>query len=297
MKNLWLLLVLFLTSCVKETFVPLTEGPAICDFGPLSKTLLTREEFDLARTGSQPRIKDSDRDGILDNVDNCPKKANPDQKDSDGDGIGDVCDNSPFSVPVTTQGVILLDFDGYLLSANDVWNKTGAPFQVQPSGLYPVEIQQVLDLVAADYNQFNLIVTTDQNIYNAANQYKRMRIIITTSSEIYPGVAGIAYVGSMFWGGDAVCFVFSDKVSYDPLRVRLATTHEGGHTIGLYHQALWDANCNLVYTYSPCISSEGPFMGSVGTTCIAKWWLGPTPTACTDIQDDVAIITKNIGLK
>jgi len=39
--------------------------------------------------------KDSDGDGVNNDLDNCPKVANPDQKDSDGDGIGDACDECP----------------------------------------------------------------------------------------------------------------------------------------------------------------------------------------------------------
>ncbi len=36
---------------------------------------------------------DADGDGVLDDVDNCPKVANKDQADSDKDSLGDVCDN------------------------------------------------------------------------------------------------------------------------------------------------------------------------------------------------------------
>ena len=36
---------------------------------------------------------DSDNDGILYDVDNCPNTANADQADFDNDGIGDVCDD------------------------------------------------------------------------------------------------------------------------------------------------------------------------------------------------------------
>ena len=35
---------------------------------------------------------DTDKDGIDNNVDNCPSVANPDQTDTDSDGIGDACD-------------------------------------------------------------------------------------------------------------------------------------------------------------------------------------------------------------
>ncbi|NQV91442.1 hypothetical protein HQ489_03120 [Candidatus Woesearchaeota archaeon] len=53
---------------------------------------------------------DSDKDGIPDDVDNCPFTFNPDQKDTDGDGKGDACDPvgpqgegiTIISVPVTT---------------------------------------------------------------------------------------------------------------------------------------------------------------------------------------------------
>jgi len=40
---------------------------------------------------------DSDRDGVGDTCDNCPRAANADQTDSDGDGIGDACPRERFA--------------------------------------------------------------------------------------------------------------------------------------------------------------------------------------------------------
>ncbi len=38
---------------------------------------------------------DSDGDGVLDDIDNCPAVSNPGQENSDHDGLGDACDNCP----------------------------------------------------------------------------------------------------------------------------------------------------------------------------------------------------------
>jgi cysteine-rich repeat protein len=39
-----------------------------------------------------PLLTDSDQDGVVDCIDNCRLKPNPDQSDDDGDGTGDACD-------------------------------------------------------------------------------------------------------------------------------------------------------------------------------------------------------------
>lgn len=293
-------LIILLVTCtkVKTNGVPDNTKVEVCDFGELNNNpLLSREEFEMARSGGTTRLKDSDRDGVPDIQDNCPKVKNADQKDSDDDGIGDVCDQYPYGNEPAVASVILLDFDGYYLN-DPMWN-SGVPVQCQPSGLYPSDIQTILDSMKKDFSRFNLIVTTDENVYFSSSIAKRMRVVVTTSSEVYPNVAGVAYVGSMFWGSETPCFVFSNLLYYNALRIRVAASHESGHTIGLYHQSQYDVNCNLMYTYKPCDYStlSGPIMGSVGANCVPLWWVGPTPNGCTFIQDDSLIIKSNVGVK
>jgi len=302
-KNILFLLAfitLLFTACTKENSSVkfINSKPEVCDFGPLNNNfLLTYDELEMARNGGPVRLFDKDKDGIADNSDNCPKVKNPDQKDSDKDGIGDACDPYPYGNESSVTSVILLDFDGYNLPAGSIWNG-GIAKECQPSSLYPEQIQTILSTVQSDFSKYNVTVTTDETIYLNANLYKRMRVVITTSSEVYPGVAGIAYVGSMFWGDNTPCFVFSNMLYYDNKRVRAATSHETGHTIGLYHQANWDANCNLISSYKGCdwTTNTAPIMGNA-VSCTPLWWVGPTPNGCKAIQDDDVIITSKIGLK
>jgi hypothetical protein len=50
---------------------------------------------------------DTDSDGVIDLLDNCPTNANPTQADSDSDGIGNACDNCP-----TISNADQADMDG-----------------------------------------------------------------------------------------------------------------------------------------------------------------------------------------
>jgi len=64
---------------------------------------------------------DSDTDGIVDALDNCPYSANPEQEDDDSDGIGNLCDNCP-DTPNPTQGDIDGDGIGDLCEVLRTWN-------------------------------------------------------------------------------------------------------------------------------------------------------------------------------
>jgi hypothetical protein len=56
-----------------------------------------------------PASADSDRDGVADVLDNCPRDENPDQADADGDGAGDDCDGAgcPGGVALTDGKIVV----------------------------------------------------------------------------------------------------------------------------------------------------------------------------------------------
>ena len=64
---------------------------------------------------SPVQIVDTDGDGILDNIDNCPTIANSNQLDTDGDGMGDACDTCTDA-----------DADGYGRSGFDISGCAGS---------------------------------------------------------------------------------------------------------------------------------------------------------------------------
>src|SRR6186997_1325752 len=148
----------------------------------------------------------------------------------------------------SASAVLFLDFDGHTVSGTS-WNFTG-PFICGSSGLTNTQITEAFNRIAEDYRPFNINVTTDSTKFLAAPMNKRMRVILTVTSDWYGNAGGVAFVNSFTWGDDNPCFVFTALLNYNTKNIAEAAAHEAGHTLGLYHQALYNASCALVSEYN-----------------------------------------------
>lgn len=192
------------------------------------------------------------------------------------------------------SAVIFLDFDGHTVDGTS-WNYNG-PIVCGASGLNNDQITEVFNRVAEDYRPFNINITTDSTKYLAAPANRRMRVIITVSSSWYGSAGGVAFVTSFRWGDDTPCFVFSALLNYNPKNIAESASHEAGHTLGLYHQSLYNASCVKMADYHPGEGSGeigwAPIMGVGYSKNFTLWNNGPNSFGCSNLQSDLDIITS-----
>jgi hypothetical protein len=201
------------------------------------------------------------------------------------------------SLPSATP-TIFLDFDGQNINA--VWNNY-VPFYAEPSGFTAAQITEVFNRVSEDFRPFNINVTTDSTKYWAAPVNNRTSIVITPTN-FFSGGGGTAYTGSFIWGDEIPGFVFPNRLGPTTptyiKKVAEAASHEAGHTLGLSHQAKYDNTCTRTEIYNSGYgvgqTSWAPVMGVSYNKNMSGWNEGPTPSSCTELQDNISIIlTRN----
>ena len=214
-----------------------------------------------------------------------------------GSGGGNGTTGGGGSTTPTLANVILLDFNGHYV-ANTMWNVNG-PYTCSPANLTAEEADPILQRVVTDFTPFNITVTTDEAVYNAANPSKRMRVVITESWEWYGQVGGVSYLNSFTWGSNTPCFVFSSLLGYSVKKIAEACSHEAGHTLGLRHQSLYDENGVKLNEYNWGQGSGeigwAPIMGASYNENLSLWHYGPNSLSATTMQDDVAKIAAVVG--
>lgn len=199
----------------------------------------------------------------------------------------------------SNDGVILLDFDGQVVTGT-AWNSVG-PINAAPANLTADQIAIIFQRVSNDYSPFNIVVTTNEADYNAANINKRTRVIITETWQWYGLAGGTAVLNSFTTGTNTPCFVFSSLLGYNIKNISEAVSHEAGHTLGLRHQSVYNSSCVKTSEYN---SGQGsgetswaPIMGNAYYKNLSLWHKGPNSLGCNSIQDDVAKIVSVVGNK
>jgi hypothetical protein len=215
-----------------------------------------------------------------------------------GNGGGGTTTGGGGTTPTTTAAsVIYLDFNGQYV-ANTMWNVNG-PVTAAPANLTSEEINTIFQRVAADFSPFNVTITTDEAVYNAGNPLKRTRVVITESWEWYGQAGGVSYLNSFTWGDNTPCFVFSSLLGYNVKKIAEACSHEAGHTLGLRHQSVYDANGVKLSEYNWGQGSGeigwAPIMGASYGENLTLWHNGPNSISATSLQDDVAKIAAVVG--
>jgi hypothetical protein len=189
--------------------------------------------------------------------------------------------------------VILIDFDGHLVK-NTAWNYAG-DINCNSSGLTDEQMVEVLEKVKVDYAPWVVNVTTSDSIYNAAPTNRRTRVVLTTSYEWFGSMAGgVAYIGSFTWTDETPCFVFTSLLGYNTKYIKEATSHEAGHTLGLYHQSVCN-NGILMVEYNRGGGGTAPIMGNSYYEPLGLFITG-TNNSC-EIQCDQCEIGRILKLR
>jgi len=194
----------------------------------------------------------------------------------------------------SASATIFIDFDGQTV-VSPYWNG-GVPVQCAPAALTTAQMTRIFNQVSEDFRPFNLNITTDSAVYFAAPITRRQRVIVTPTSAWYGNAGGVAYLECFRWGLEIPAFVFSNLLNNNGKMISEATSHEAGHTLGLYHQALYNSSCGFVTDYNPGTGSGeiswAPIMGESYYKNITLWHNGPNSFGCNNFQDDLSIIAS-----
>lgn len=273
---------LLAASCQKEqsevTDASKPDTPEVCDFGLNNFNMSKRPETDVLVMASKR------------------KGTGSGGGTTGGTGGGTTDGGGTTPPPAPSTSVIYLDFDGQTVT-NTYWNG-GATINARYSGMTAAEIDATIARVQEDYSPFNVTVTANESVYNAADPYKRVRVIVTESWEWYTQAGGVAYLGSFSWGNETPAWVFSSLLGYNAKNVGEAASHEAGHTLGLYHQARYENGVKTSDYHSGTGTGEtswAPIMGVGYYTNLTIWHNGQNSSG--QYQDDLGIITRTLPYK
>ncbi len=209
--------------------------------------------------------------------------------------------NTPWNVTQTIETdeeYLGLNLD--LINVNDLNEVLYPPIKYAPKSRAdePQWVQQIWRRVVEDYAPFQINVTTDKAVYEAADVDKRLHVVITSTGDVFP--SGVAHLYS-YRENSPVVWVVQNYFGIDIVdEALIASTisHEAGHAFGLRHdyETFYAEGSGEDYylghngSYTP---GWAPIMGAFDGDDVAdeveQWSIGEFPNSANS-EDDVAIL-------
>jgi hypothetical protein len=178
-------------------------------------------------------------------------------------------------------GVLYIDYRGGYTS-------TWGGIAYEKPNVSNAQIKDVWKRVAEDYMPFNINVTTDIRVYQAAPENSRQRCIVTPTTTAAPGAGGVSYLNSWNWTGDTPNWSFysTGKSAAEVI------SHEVGHAVGLNHDGRITPSEGYYGGQGSGTVGWAPIMGVGYYQPVAQWSKGEY-TSANNTEDDLSIIVNN----